>query len=285
MTNWYVSRDRLRDACGLAASATADNDQLDMTLETVSRLIDEWTGYHYYAQTETRYLTAVETARLCLDRPLLSIATLRTDNNGDASYETTWATTQFDLAPYNATGESPPQPFWSLERRASATTSFPAKIRRGVELAGQWGYFGGRDVSTANLATDINATTPTIQLNGATSILAGQTIRLGTEDMFVLASPTTASSTHSSQLTVQRAVNGTTGSTHSSATGVEVYRYPIVERAALYQAQQDFRRGLADPFAGGGGFGPAGGGAMTPEADLHPAVRRMLRGFRAYVVG
>lgn len=281
MSNYYVTRHQLRDAIGLPASATGDNDQLGMTLEDVSRLIDDYLGYHVYAAVETRYFKPRETMRLHLDRPLLAVTALRTDSSGNASYGTTMATTQYDLAPDNATSESPPRPFWDIELRASSTGVFPAGVRRGVELVGTWGLFDQRATSTATLATDIGTTATTFEVNGATALHPGHTIRLGGEDMFVLRSPVTATAGTASNIVVERARNGSTAATHSSATGIQVYQYPLVDRAALYQAQEDFRRGLADPSAGGAGFGESG--RLAGNADLHPAVRRMLN--RVPVVG
>ena len=283
MSNWYTTRNLLKDAINLPASSTGDHDQLDMSLETGSRLVDDWIGYHLYPALQTRYLRARESMRLRLDKPILSITTLRTDAGDDSSYESTWATTQYDLAPYNATGDSPPQPYWDIEVRASSTNVFPSWVRRGVELTGIWGQYNQRDVSTAVLSADANATALTLTLTGATSIQVGHTIRVGTEDMFVTATPASSTGAHTSGITVERGRNGTSGTTHSSATSIEIYRYPIAERAVLYQAQQDFRRGLADPSAGSPMFGQSG--QMGAEGDLHPAVRRMLRSLRTPVVG
>ena len=283
MSNWYCTRNLLKDAINLPASSTGDHDQLDMSLETGSRQVDDWIGYHIYPAIETRYLRARNTTCLRLDKPLISITTFRTDAGEDTSYESTWATTQYDLAPYGATYESPPQPYWDIEIRASSTNVLPVGIRRGVELTGVWGQYNVRDVSTATLSADANATALTLTLNGATALQVGQTIRMGTEDMFVTATPASSTGAHTSGITVERGRNGTSGTTHSSATGIEIYRYPIAERAVLYQAQQDFRRGLADPSAGSPIFGQSG--QMGAEGDLHPAVRRMLRSLRTPVVG
>ena len=281
MTHQYTNLRDIADALQLAASATGDHDQLRLTMETDSRVIDEWLGYEVGPRDTTRYFTAVESMQLRLDRPLLSITALRTDSSGNGSYGTTMSTAHFYLTPYNAPTESPPQPFWGIEVRATATSVFPAKTRRGVEIAGRWGVYDQRDTSTAVLSTDANATTPTLEVTGASSLYSGQTIRVGTEDMFVVRSPVTATAAHTSQVTVQRAQNGTTGSTHSSATGIGVYTYPIVDRACLFQVQHDFKFSKADPVAGGGGFGPI---QPLPEGNLHPAVRQMLRGFRSPVV-
>jgi hypothetical protein len=285
VSNWYAHRDQLKDACSIAVSATGDHDQLDMCLETDSRLIDDWLGSHIYPRVETRFLTPRETQRLRLDRPLLAVTTLRTDAGGDASYESTWTTGMYYLNPANATGESPPQPFWEIEVRATSTSVFPEGISRGVELAGTWGWYDQRDNSSAVLSATggaLDATQTNLTVTFASALHPGQTLLVDQEQMFV-SDVSSSGAGVGGVVTVERARNGTTGATHATGAAIQIYRYPIVERACLYQAQHDFRQGLADPVAGGAMFGESGR-MPSAQVDLHPRVRAMLRGLRTPVV-
>ena len=283
MTNLYNHRDRLKDALSLPTTSTGDHDQLDDCLEVASRLIDDWLGYHLYALTATKHLTARDSTRLVLREPLTGITALRTDPGGDGTYETTWSTASYYLAPYEATGGSPPRPYWEIEVRSNSTVVFPEEIERGVEILGTWGRYDQRVTSTAVLATGVNATATILDVTSATSLHPGQTIRLDDETLFIERVGQSGSATASGSILVQRAVNGSTAATHASGTAFQVHTYPLADRAALYQAQQDFKGGLTDGHGGGQPFGETSE-RRWGEGDLHPAVRRMLRGFRLPIV-
>lgn len=284
MPHVYTHRDAVKDACGIAASSTGDHDQIDASIEAASRLIDDWLGYPFGPQIETRLLRATKSALLRLDKPLTAVTTLRTDAGGDGSYESTWSTAMYWLNPANATGESPPAPYWEIEQRVSATSVFPVGISRGVELAGTWGYYDRRENSSAVLSTTggaLDSTQSNLTVTFASALHAGQTIRVDEEQMFIQ-EVTASAAGAGGQMTVLRAQNGTTGATHATGAAIQTYRYPIVERAALYEAQRDFRAGLGLPAAGSPEFVDS---RQPQSADLSPTVRRMLAGFRRVNVG
>ncbi len=104
----------------------------------MSRAIDDWCGRQFYAATQTRYFTARRPDRLLVD-DLLSITTLKTDDDADGTFETTWDATDYMLGPYNAQLESVPQPYTQVEVTPYGDYSFPC-TRRGVEIAGSWGF-------------------------------------------------------------------------------------------------------------------------------------------------
>ena len=73
---------------------------------------------------------------------LLSVTTLKTDEDGDRTYEITWATTDYDLMPYNATLESQAQPYshlqttpdgdYTVDDVVAAYSEFALCIARGI---------------------------------------------------------------------------------------------------------------------------------------------------------
>jgi len=113
-----------------------DDPVLEKKIETVSRAIDDITQKRFYATTETRYYTA-ESATKCRVDNLLSVTTLKTDENADRTYEYTWATTDYDLMPYNALLNA--EPYQWIETAPLTNYYFPA-ARKGVEIAGSFGY-------------------------------------------------------------------------------------------------------------------------------------------------
>jgi hypothetical protein len=138
----YCSLEQLKARIGLQSTDERDDEALEGIIEAVSRMIDaECFGgdSHFYASTETRYYTATRFDRIDVD-DLLTVTTLKTDHDGDGSFEVSWATSDFVLAPYNAPTLSLPRPYWTIEVAALGKTRFPVGIRRAVQVVGTWGY-------------------------------------------------------------------------------------------------------------------------------------------------
>ena len=269
MTNWLCHRDAVKSAIGIPAGSTIPNDLIDDAIQTISDDIAEYLGYPVHAHLATRYYTAEKSDCLEVDVPLLAISALRTDADGDSTHETTWSTGDYWLAPFNATAATPPAPYWEIVTRPNGSGSFPTGILRGVEITGTWGRWDQRRTATApTLTTGVNATQGTLEIASATAQLhVGQTLRIGDEQLFIR-------DIGGSTVTVDRGVNGTTAATHSSATGIAYYEYPVVGRLALYQAGRDYRA-QAMPEGMGGGE-PFGEQRMSGGAGLHPFVRNRL---------
>lgn len=140
ITNGYATLAGLRARLGITGvSDTNDDAVLEAVIESVSRAIDDFTGRRFYAATQTRYYTARKSRRLLVD-DLLSITTIKTDDDADGTYETTWAATDYHLAPYNAQLDSPAQPYWCIEVSEGGDYDFPIGLRRGVQIVGSWGF-------------------------------------------------------------------------------------------------------------------------------------------------
>jgi hypothetical protein len=113
---------------------------METAIEAASRWIDAETGTHYYSSTETRYYTPEYTDLLWVD-DLLSVTTLKGDDNWDGTYETTWTTSDYILEPRNAAANSNDvKPYRQIRQDVNGDYSFPAGVRDGVEIVGSWGY-------------------------------------------------------------------------------------------------------------------------------------------------
>ena len=137
---------------------TPNLDATDLTLDAamnvaitaISRLIDRHTGRRFYstAADEAWYVTASQ-ADVLLSRDLgidvLSITSIETDQDGDRTYEETWAATDYDLEPYNAA--SLERPYTRIRVTPDGSYSFPT-LRKAVKLTGRFGY-----CTLANLPT------------------------------------------------------------------------------------------------------------------------------------
>ena len=286
--NWYTHRDVLKESLTIPACTTANHTFLDQVLETVARNIDRHLGFHLYPSSGIRYFRPRQTTYLDLDYPLLNIDAIALDTNADSSYESTLDSTSYYMVPYNATEESPRQPWWAIEirTRTNASAIFPIRVAQGVRITGTWGYYNERDETTCRPATAMDATQLTMKMTGATNLHPGQTIRVDSEQIFVVANGLSGSDTATTSgiIAVKRAQNGTPGATHSSLSTASIYTYPVVSAAALYQAGMDYR--AKDAPLGITGTDPTWNQTVRAPGGFHPFVRRLLdEAFRTPRVG
>ena len=117
---------------------TEDDAAIESVITAVSRAIDDITARRFYATTETRYFTTEYPDYLRLN-DLLSIATgkMKTDEDGDRTYEVTWLSTDYDLMPLNASLDG--EPYTWIEITPDGDYSFP-DVSKGVEIEGSFGY-------------------------------------------------------------------------------------------------------------------------------------------------
>lgn len=119
---------------------TQDDAAIEAVIEAVSREIDGicWQRFYTSASNETRYFTAEHKDYLRPPINIISINTLKTDEDGDRTYENTWTTDDYDLMPYNATldGES----YKWIETTPYGDYLFPDSVKKGVEISGKFGW-------------------------------------------------------------------------------------------------------------------------------------------------
>ncbi len=151
--NGYVTLSELQGSLhgsGLPTTYTpADIANQELAIEAISRLVDEMSQTTFYARTETRYYTPEMTDLLWLPDDLISITTLKTDDDYDGTYETTWTTDDYYLEPRNArvrANEADKQPYRQIRINKNGDYSFP-RVDYGVEIVGSWGYTDGIDGS------------------------------------------------------------------------------------------------------------------------------------------
>jgi hypothetical protein len=127
----------------LGITDTTDDAILSAVLEGVSRWVDAHCGRHFYkVAAQVRYYTP-EVGDLLFTDDLTAVTTLKTDEDGDRIYERTWATTDFDLLPFNAPSQSQPQPYTRIATTPKGLYSFPAGQAKSVELTADFGYVTG----------------------------------------------------------------------------------------------------------------------------------------------
>lgn len=136
----YCSLDEAKSELRIPNGTTDEDARLERKIERASRAIDAWTGRRFYAATETRVFSARSGYSLLVpDMDLLAVTSLKTDDDGDRVYETTWATTDYWLGPENAAVMG--QPYWQIDvDRDYGRYTFPTSVRQGIQIAGSFGY-------------------------------------------------------------------------------------------------------------------------------------------------
>lgn len=136
ITNGYCTviefKSRLYNSNVDAQASNEDDSQFEGVIEAVSRAIDRIKNREFFATTATRYFTA-ESSNRCKIDDLLSLTTLKTDEDGDGTYEVTWTATDYRLFPYNK------MPYMEINTRPSGSYVFPLDDGA-VQVVGSFGY-------------------------------------------------------------------------------------------------------------------------------------------------
>ena len=282
MTNAYVSVDVLKGSGVLNITGSGDDGRLRTLVESSSRVIDRYCNRRFYALQTTRKFDGDGGLTLLLP-DLISVDSngLKTDDNKDRTFETTWASTDYLLSPSNAdpatAGNPEPRPYTGIEVDVDAGTKseFPVG-RETVQLAGQWGWWRHlkRASETANAIAD--ATTTSVTVSSRTDVEAGHTILIDSEQMYVR-------SYSANTLTVDRGVNGTAAASHSGGAAIDIYEYPgpVVE-AAIMQTGRLWRR-KDSAYSATTGFPETGRASASNRLD--PDVMLMLGMYRKPAIG
>ncbi len=148
IVNGYATLAEVKDSKRIVSVSATDDAFIEGLVEAASRYIDNATGRRFYTTTadETRTFTA--DGGVVYPGDLLSITTLKTDDDGDRTYETTWTTADYDLLPENAALDG--RPYVSIEPAPDGDYGFPTQ-RKGVQIVGKFGY-----CALANRPDDIN---------------------------------------------------------------------------------------------------------------------------------
>jgi hypothetical protein len=229
MAGTYATIADIKGVIGI--TATTDDTVIRKIAESASRSIDQYTNRTFVTQSATKYFDGAVTLWI---PDLLSVTTLKTDEDGDGTYENTFqvATEPIDYLLYGTGLEDSynTYPKTRIEiAEQSDYGSFASGVKKGVQIAGVWGYGDGISATpyiadtTTNKALDASETG--VDVTSATNLSAGQLILVESEQMYIY-------SISSTTLTVERGVNGTTAATHDTAKTIYIYQYPSDIRQA-----------------------------------------------------
>ncbi|CAB4184403.1 hypothetical protein UFOVP1573_45 [uncultured Caudovirales phage] len=136
----YATLAQFKQSIGIGTADTTDDSALQSVLDATDALIDNYCDRRqgFGTATETRYYTASDWSYVLTD-DIVSITTLQTDDNGDNTYETTWAAgTDYVLAPSNNALDG--WPYTEIDTSVTAPRAFPSGVYRGVKVLGVFGW-------------------------------------------------------------------------------------------------------------------------------------------------
>jgi hypothetical protein len=226
------------------AAGTADDAEMFQLLLAVSDWVDRHCNRHFYPRTQTLVFDGDGSARLLIP-DLIALTTLKEDTAEDKTFATTWAATDYWLTPYNAEAtEHWGQPYTQIRVRTKGAQDVFTKGEQTFQITGRWGYREFKEDSSTDLNdAAMTAAKTTVAVDDGTQFAIGQTIMIGAEQMLVTNIVT-------NNLTVSRALNGTTAAAHTDNSDVYILRWPAsVERAALVQTARIWTRAADfEPF-------------------------------------
>jgi len=118
-------------------SDARDDAAIERVLKAASRQIDQWTGrcFNQSDASTVKYLTP-QLSDVLEVPDLVSVDEIAGDN-GNRAYLTTWATTDFDLFPYDA--EDRGWPYTEVRTSPASTRAFVG-YPKGMRITGVWGW-------------------------------------------------------------------------------------------------------------------------------------------------
>jgi len=241
ITNGYCTLTQLQgrvlsvQAGGGYATDTVRDRMMSQQIEAASRWIDAQCFRKFYTTIETRYFTPRHGDWLPVD-DLISITTLKSDDTATRGYNVTWATTDYDLEPYNARNLTPARPYNALRVTPIGLNYFPS-FYKGVEIVGKWGY-SDQTTTASTLSGGVSASTTTFPVADGTAYEVGHIGYVDSEQVFIDA-------ISSNNLTVRRGVNGTTAATHDSGASLYIFQFDSIAEACAMEAHRLFARKAA----------------------------------------
>ena len=138
ITNGYTTLAEVKAA--LRITDTIDDSLLEMAIESASRLLDSYTARSFYTQgSATARYFAADNDFVCQIDDATSITQVATDFSADGSYDTIWASTDYELLPLNGRIDGLAVPYNGL--RAIQDYTFPYLNGEGlVKVTGVWGW-------------------------------------------------------------------------------------------------------------------------------------------------
>lgn len=139
ITNGYASLEEFKARVFPAGVSTSVDDMvIEAIIEAVSRLLDDHCHRWFWSDTEDESrVYKAEWSDLLYCDDLVTLTSLKTDEDGDGVYEVTWSLTDYNLEPHNVSL----QPYTRIRTAPLGTRLFPVSSRGPtVQLTGVFGW-------------------------------------------------------------------------------------------------------------------------------------------------
>ncbi len=210
MNRSYITVPDIKDSLGITAST--DDKLLLKMAESAAKMVDNYTGRHFNVETATKYYQGAN--RVWTD-DLLTVSTIKLDEDANASFEATLTSSDYVLYPLNTY----PKTYMEVAD-TSDYGSFAYGVKKGVEIVGTWGY---AESSSPVLAYAKTASAVGVSASLITTLIdnleIGQTCLIDNEQYYV-------TEVSGSIANVIPAQNGTSATTHTASTTIYAYQYP-----------------------------------------------------------
>lgn len=144
LTNGYVTVREL--AAYISHPDQEEDDALEDAIHSASRAIDDYCGRHFYTSDTATARRYIATDYYCLKVDDIAVTTdlvVKTDDNNDGTYETTWAASDYELDPIDGVVDGIPG--WPYTKvHAIGSYAFPLAStgarRFTVQVTARWGW-------------------------------------------------------------------------------------------------------------------------------------------------
>ena len=135
----YVTLEQLKNTLSLSGETFGDLD-VEIAAAAASRAVEELCGRRFYADAnanQVRHYSPDSALELEID-DLVTLTSLKADEDGSGSFEVTWAATDYVLEPLNAAADS--WPYSLIRVHPNGARLFPTAYPKSVELTGKFGW-------------------------------------------------------------------------------------------------------------------------------------------------
>lgn len=142
LTDRLVTEDDLKEILGIATADTTDDNRLTMAADAATQMIQAYCNRHFVQQATVSARTYVASTPFLVEVDDISTATgliVKTDEDADGVFETTWASTDYQLEPLNGKLGGQNWPYTRI--RAIKSREFPFDYGQAlVQVTARWGW-------------------------------------------------------------------------------------------------------------------------------------------------